>query len=96
MLWVNGRQTGKVLDSLNAPHIYDIGESLRAGENTITIMVDNTDYPTNGGHMTSQDTQTNWNGITGEISVRIYEDVISTISGRFRIYIINPLRLNSV
>lgn len=25
--------------------------------------------------MTSQDTQTNWNGITGEISVRIYEDV---------------------
>jgi hypothetical protein len=38
-------------------------------------MVDNTDYPTKGGHMTSQDTQTNWNGITGEISVRIYEDV---------------------
>ena len=75
MLWVNGRRIGKVLDSLNAPHIYDIGESLRAGENTITIMVDNTDYPTNGGHMTSQDTQTNWNGITGEISVRIYEDV---------------------
>ena len=75
MLWVNGRRTGKVLDSLNAPHIYDIGESLRVGENTITIMVDNTDYPTKGGHMTSQDTQTNWNGITGEISVRIYEDV---------------------
>lgn len=75
MLWVNGRRIGKVLDSLNAPHIYDIGESLRAGENTITIMVDNTDYPTKGGHMTSQDTQTNWNGITGEISVRIYEDV---------------------
>ena len=58
MLWVNGRRIGKVLDSLNAPHIYDIGESLRAGENTITIMVDNTDYPTKGGHMTSQDTQT--------------------------------------
>lgn len=34
-------------------------------------MVDNTSYPTKGGHMTSPDTQTNWNGITGEISIKI-------------------------
>lgn len=75
MLWINGRQAGDILDSLNAPHIYDIGKFLKHGENTITILVDNTNYPTKGGHMTSPDTQTNWNGITGEISIKFYENV---------------------
>lgn len=75
MVWVNGAQAGGVLDSLNTPHIYDIGKHLVSGENVITVMVDNTDYPTKGGHLTSPDTQTNWNGITGEISLRFHEDI---------------------
>lgn len=74
MLWINGIQAGGLLDSLSTPHIYDVGEYLKNGENTITVMVDNTDYPTGGGHLTSPDTQTNWNGITGEISLRTYEN----------------------
>lgn len=73
MLWVNGEQIGDLQDSLNVPHIYDIREHLKNGENIITVMVDNTDYPTKGGHLTSPDTQTNWNGITGEISLRFYD-----------------------
>lgn len=74
MLWINGIQAGGLLDSLSAPHIYDVGGYLKNGENTITVMVDNTGYPTGGGHLTSPDTQTNWNGITGEISLRTYQN----------------------
>ncbi len=42
---------------------------LSAGMHTLTIRVDNTDYMTGGGHLTSPDTQTNWNGITGRIEL---------------------------
>ncbi len=61
-------------DSLTAPHVYDISY-FADGVHTITIKVTNTGYLTKGGHMTSPDTQTNWNGITGEISVRIYNKI---------------------
>ncbi len=37
----------------------------------LTVMIDNTSYPVRGGHMTSPDTQTNWNGITGEIYIEV-------------------------
>lgn len=74
MLWINGTPAGGLLDSLSTPHVYDVGEYLKDGENIITVMVDNTDYPTVGGHLTSPDTQTNWNGITGEISLHTYEN----------------------
>ncbi|MHA7965956.1 glycoside hydrolase family 2 TIM barrel-domain containing protein [Paenibacillus sp. CAU 1782] len=70
-VWVNGKKAGS-RDSLNTPHVYELTELLRAGRQTITICVDNTDYPTKGGHMTSPDTQTNWNGITGAIELQFY------------------------
>lgn len=38
-------------------------------------MISNVDYKAPGGHMTSPDTQTNWNGILGEISLRVYRGV---------------------
>lgn len=38
-------------------------------------MISNVDYPTTGGHMTSPDTQTNWNGILGEISLNIFDAI---------------------
>lgn len=73
MVWINGKFVGKC-NSLCTPHIYDI--SSYAGEEiTIAVCVSNTDYPTKGGHMTSPDTQSNWNGITGEISLIISEKV---------------------
>ncbi len=69
-VWINGEYLGTE-NSLCTPHHYDIssyiGKTLK-----ITVCVNNTDYPTKGGHMTSPDTQTNWNGITGEISVRLW------------------------
>ncbi len=57
-------------DSLCAPHRFKL-ENVTVGTHTLTICVDNTDYPTKGGHLTSPDTQTNWNGIIGEISVLV-------------------------
>ncbi len=57
-------------DSLCTSHRF-ILPALTAGIHTLVILVDNTDYPTRGGHLTSPDTQTNWNGITGEISLLV-------------------------
>lgn len=70
-VWLNGEELGS-RNSLNAPHVYELTGKLRAGTATLTIRVDNTDYPTKGGHMTSPDTQTNWSGITGAIELQFY------------------------
>ncbi|WP_309242012.1 sugar-binding domain-containing protein [Paenibacillus sp. S150] len=70
-LWLNDEEIGS-RDSLNTPHIYELTGHLRAGTQTITIRVDNTGYPTKGGHLTSPDTQTNWNGITGRMELQFY------------------------
>jgi len=69
-VWVDDREVG-TKNSLCSPHLHELG-GLAAGRHRITIRVDNTDYPTKGGHMTSKDTQTNWNGITGRIELQFY------------------------
>ncbi len=71
-LWVNGVRIGSQ-NSLCTPHIYELPEFAGAATLELCIAVDNSHYPTGGGHMTSPDTQTNWNGITGEISLRFYD-----------------------
>ena len=66
-LWIDGKFVG-TQNSLCASHRYNITDFMKFGEPVkITIMVDNVSCPVPGGHMTSQDTQTNWLGITGEI-----------------------------
>ncbi|MDF2836267.1 MAG: beta-glucuronidase [Paenibacillus sp.] len=70
-VWVDGAEIG-TRNSLCAPHVYELGKTLTAGTHRITIRVDNTSYPTKGGHMTSPDTQTNWNGITGRLELQWY------------------------
>lgn len=65
---------GKPLEdcsSLCAPHRCSL-TGTAAGKHELVIRVDNTDYPTGGGHLTSRDTQTNWNGIVGRIELRAY------------------------
>lgn len=54
-------------DSLVSPHEYDLTPFLTKKKHRVTILVDNSSYPISGGHMTSKDTQTNWNGILGDI-----------------------------
>jgi hypothetical protein len=68
-VWIDGEELGS-RNSLSTPHVYEISGGLTAGTHTILIRVDNTNYPTKGGHLTSPDTQTNWNGITGRIELQ--------------------------
>lgn len=67
-LWINGKEIDKK-NTINGKHIYEFSlDNQEAEKNiSITILVSNIDYIVPGGHMTSPDTQTNWNGITGEI-----------------------------
>lgn len=69
-VWVDENFVG-TYNSLCGIHRYDLTPYIKGEKHKITVMVDNTSYPTKGGHMTSPDTQTNWNGITGEISISI-------------------------
>lgn len=70
-LYINGKEVG-CCESLCVPHIYDITAYINNGINRFDICVSNTGYKTAGGHLTSPDTQTNWNGITGKIEIRAY------------------------
>lgn len=66
-IWIDGEFAGSS-KHLCTSHRYDISR-LAKSSFTLTVMTDNTDYPTRGGHMTSPDTQTNWNGILGKIEI---------------------------
>ncbi len=74
-------------NSLCGFHRHDLTGKLTAGVHTLTIRVNNTDYPTKGGHMTSPDTQTNWNGILGRIELQIRDEVYPE---NLQVYARNP------
>ena len=67
-LYIDGELVGKG-DSLNVCHRFDITRFADGREHFVEICITNTGYPTAGGHLTSQDTQTNWNGITGRMEI---------------------------
>lgn len=66
--YLDGKLIGEYC-SLCTPHRYDL-TGATTGTHELAICVDNTDYPTGGGHLTSRDTQTNWNGIVGRIELQ--------------------------
>ncbi|MCR5201959.1 MAG: beta-glucuronidase [Lachnospiraceae bacterium] len=69
-LWIDGKMVGNY-DSLTTPHKYDISNFVKSKNFKITLLISNVDYPTKGGHLTSPDTQSNWNGIIGDISISV-------------------------
>lgn len=69
-LFLDGKPIGSYC-SLCAPHRYSLNGTV-PGVHEVVICVDNTDYLTGGGHLTSRDTQTNWNGILGRIELQAY------------------------
>lgn len=79
-VYLDGRPIGHQ-ESLCTPHRYFL-PPVHAGEHTLVICVDNTDYPTRGGHLTSPDTQSNWNGITGEISLTVAHTLLTDLTVR--------------
>lgn len=79
-VYLDGRPIGHQ-ESLCTPHRYFL-PPVHAGEHTLVIRVDNTDYPTRGGHLTSPDTQSNWNGITGKISLTVAHTLLTDLTVR--------------
>ena len=77
-VWVDGIYAG-TMNSLCTSHRYDLTGLFASERCRLTIMVDNSSCPTAGGHMTSQDTQTNWNGILGRLDL-IFTDELAVIS----------------
>ncbi|MDR0815046.1 MAG: hypothetical protein LBN37_04760, partial [Bacteroidales bacterium] len=67
-LFVNGKESGKS-DALLTPHRYAISET---GKLLLTIRVDNRVHIPVGSnaHSVSDHTQSNWNGVIGQISLR--------------------------
>ncbi|HWT73311.1 MAG TPA: beta-glucuronidase [Mobilitalea sp.] len=76
-VWVDDSYVGSE-NSLCTAHRYCLTPYLKQHKHKLTIMVDNTSCPVKGGHMTSQDTQTNWNGITGGIYLEVYNSIYLT------------------
>ncbi len=62
-------------DSLVSSQEFDLSPFITKKKHRITICVDNSSYPIGGGHMTSKDSQTNWNGITGAIYLEVRKPV---------------------
>lgn len=71
VLWIDDKLVGTQY-ALSAPHIFDLTGKLTPGEHTITVCVDNRIKDINPGANSSSLTdhsQTNWNGIIGEMSL---------------------------
>lgn len=73
-IWIDDNYAGTI-DSLCTTHRHRLTVLITKRKHKITIMIDNTSYPVKGGHMTSPDTQTNWNGITGALYIEICNKV---------------------
>jgi hypothetical protein len=81
-VYVDGIPAGSC-NSLSVPHRYELGELLTPGRHRLTLCVDNT-VKINIGHThgdmlwchaLSAETQTNWNGIIGEIKLQAHPPV---------------------
>ena len=70
-VYVDGKLAGKN-DDISTPQEYDLSKMLKPGLHSITIMVDNSEKTVppqiiSNSHAYTEDTQTNWNGIIGQI-----------------------------
>ena len=71
-VWVNGKKAGEQ-NSLATPHKYNISSLVNVGENFISVRIDNRTKDVDVGwnsHSITDHTQTNWNGIVGDISLQ--------------------------
>lgn len=76
-LWINDVEVGKC-NSLLSPHVYNLSSFIHLGEEqTITLRVDNGEVVQVGekAHSWGDQTMTAWNGIIGEMNLRINEQV---------------------
>lgn len=70
-VWINGQYSGSQ-NSLAVPHVFDISPFIKPGHNSIALRIDNRVKNVDVGinsHSMSDHTQSNWNGVVGEISL---------------------------
>lgn len=106
-IWIDSSYAGSSI-LLQSPQTFDVSEYLSPGDHYITLRIDNslelTPYGNN--HIYSDDTQTNWNGVIGELyleampktyisDLQVYPDVESK-SARVKVQIENGLNLDSL
>jgi hypothetical protein len=75
-VWVDGANVG-ARNSLGVAHIYDLGQ-VSAGDHRISIRVDNAIRDVDVGenaHSISDHTQTNWNGLIGQLFLKAVPDL---------------------
>ena len=76
-VWINGEPAGSQ-NSLATPHLFNITSFVKTGENQISVRIDNRldeVDPGHNSHSVTDHTQSNWHGITGEISVFATENI---------------------
>lgn len=76
-VWIDDKEIGSQ-NSLATAHVYDLGIMAAAGTHKITIRVDNEFRKLDVGqnsHSVSDHTQTNWNGIVGQLYLKALPDV---------------------
>ncbi|MFH0988765.1 MAG: sugar-binding domain-containing protein [bacterium] len=77
-VWIDNIQIG-MLNSLSTPHRYDLSKILTPGHHIISIRVDNRIKEINVGpdsHSLTDHTQGNWNGIVGDICLKLTSPVL--------------------
>ncbi|MBW7890293.1 MAG: beta-galactosidase [Chitinophagaceae bacterium] len=70
-VWIDNRKVG-MANSLATPHVFDLSGYMSPGERRITVRVDNWVKDFNVGqnaHSISDHTQSNWNGMVGNLSL---------------------------
>jgi len=76
-LWIDDQQIG-MRNGLGAPHRYELTTYLTPGKHLITLRIDNRVKeidPGENSHSISDHTQTNWNGMIGEIYLEAHPPV---------------------
>ncbi len=76
-VWVDGQKADEANESLTTPHRFDLTRFLTPGRHTISIRIDNRkqyDISVKDlAHAYTNETQTMWNGIIGEIALQAVE-----------------------
>ena len=76
-VWVNGQYAG-MANSLATAHKFDISSFVKPGENVVSVRIDNRTKSLDVGensHSISDHTQSNWNGIVGDISLQCFDPI---------------------
>ena len=82
MVWIDGQPVGQANESLSTPHIFNLTKYLTPGEHTMSIRINNRkkhDITVRDmAHAYTNETQTMWNGILGELYLEAKDRVSIT------------------